>query len=95
MYVNRLPELLNIREPIPFGRMEGRSTAIALRLLSAAITNRGKPVVIEDHVGTVQAREHTAQMIRDIAEKLDLKAIEVKHLGRGVLAVQSNHIVHT
>lgn len=54
-------------------RMSGRSTAIALKIISEALSNPDKEIQIRDHHFGEKADFHLHEMIYDICEKLNFE----------------------
>lgn len=54
------------------GRAEGKSTGLALRYLSEAISNPLRPVRVRDHHGTIRADQFLLQDIQGMVSKLGL-----------------------
>ena len=58
-------------------RGSGRSTALALRYISAAIEHPRVPIRIEDHHDSVDADRHLAEIVKMMIFKLELKHMYV------------------
>lgn len=57
-------------------RGTGRTTAIALKLLAAAIENPGRFILVEDHHGTPEANKMLLAKMENMAFDLGLKHLE-------------------
>lgn len=77
----RYTQLLQAPEGIH--RRTGRTTAIALRLISDAIRMPDTPLDIRDHWDDNRAHEILARLIVDTLAKLELRGIEVFFSERG------------
>lgn len=64
-------------------RRTGRTTAIALRLISDAIRMPDTPLDIRDHWDDPRAHEVLARLVLDTLAKLELRGIEVFFSERG------------
>ena len=81
--VNKLVGLENTLELINQGvskselinRQTGKSTALALKYISLAISQPDKWIQIRDHIGTRASNRHLFAMTREIVYKLELKCI--------------------
>lgn len=65
-------------EHYPVERHTGRSTAIALRLMAAAIENPETYTQIRDHYNTDQANEYLGWQIQEMCSKLGLEHMHVE-----------------
>lgn len=63
-------------------RGSGRSTALALRYISAAIEHPRAPIRIEDHHDSVDADRQLAENVKMMIFKLELKHMYVWHQSR-------------
>lgn len=63
-------------------RCTGRSTVIALDLLSTAMKNPHQWIPIKDHSTSLDADEHLMRMVCDIIRKLELQAFQFRVVGR-------------
>lgn len=63
-------------------RCTGRSTVIALDLLSTAMKNPRQWIPIKDHFPSLKADEHLMRMIQDIICKLELQAFQFRVVNR-------------
>ena len=59
-------------------RRTGRSTVIALDLLSTAMKNPRQWTPIKDHSSSPDADEHLMRMVHDIIRKLELQAFQFR-----------------
>lgn len=77
---NRLPELIPAayRPEVPDGRMIGRSTAIALREIAAAIDKSPQWVQVTDHYPTWRSDEHTWFLCQSMVNAMKLQFFEFK-----------------
>lgn len=63
-------------------RRTGRSTVIALDLLSTAMKNPRQWIPIKDHFPSLDADEHLMRMMHDIIRKLELQAFQFRVVSR-------------
>ena len=63
-------------------RRTGRSTTIALELLSIAMKNPRQWIPIKDHFPSLDADENLMRMMHDIIRKLELQAFQFRFLNR-------------
>ena len=70
----------------PGQRRTGRSTALALRLISESIKRPGEWLSIKDHHDSRMADHHLRQMIQDIVLKLGLEGFTFREdkIGFGI-----------
>lgn len=62
-------------------RRTGRTTAMALAILSQAIVRPGQKIYVNDHHGTHRAALHLMNMTKDFAEKLGLQFMNFRPHG--------------
>jgi len=60
-------------------RMRGRSTAMALRAISEAMLNPGRPIKIEDHLNLYVAQELVYGVVKEALENLGLECFVIDH----------------